>query len=242
MSVFEEAMSKGHAAAWDQQWAHAIACYRTALQEIPTDATALTSLGFALLQSGKPEDALLVYQRAAALTPGDPVAPEKCGEILEQLGRLQPAVQTYLAVAEIHIRRRDIDKAITNWNRAVTLAPDHLVAHSRLALALERTGKSHQASLEYLEVGRLFQRANDTQKAAQAVAHALQLEPQSQPARDAVDKLRRGMALVSPTKGTGVVAPKDMGMLSPDEAQALAASLASGAPVEGQPEPAGVEI
>src|SRR5512136_1334216 len=106
MSVFEEAMSKGHTAAWDQQWARAIACYRTALQEIPTDATALTSLGFALLQSGKPEDALLVYQRAAALTPGDPVAPEKCGEILEQLGRVQPAVQTFLAVAEIHIRRR----------------------------------------------------------------------------------------------------------------------------------------
>jgi tetratricopeptide (TPR) repeat protein len=239
MSVFEEAMSKGHAAAWDQQWARAIACYRTALQEMPADATALTSLGFALLRSGKPAEALLVYQRAAALTPGDPVAPEKCGEILEQLGRLQPAVQTYLAVAEIHIRRRDIDKAITNWNRAVTLAPDHLVAHSRLALALERTGKNHQASLEYLEVGRLFQRANDAEKAAQAVAHALQLEPQSQPAREAVEKLRRGMPLASPTRGTGVVAPRDTSMLSPDEAQALAASLVSAAVAEGQPLPAG---
>ncbi len=239
MSVFEEAMSKGHAAAWDQQWARAIACYRTALQEMPSDATALTSLGFALLQSGKPEDALLVYQRAAVLTPGDPVAPEKCGEILEQLGRLQPAVQTYLAVAEIHIRRRDVDKAITNWSRAVALAPDHLVAHSRLALALERTGKNHQASLEFVEVGRLFQRANDVEKAAQAVAHALQLEPQSQAARDAVDKLRRGMPLASPTRGAGVVAPKDTSMLSPDEAQALAASLVSEAVAAGQAAPDG---
>ena len=222
MSAYEEAMSKGHAAAWDQQWARAIACYRAALQEMPTDSAALTSLGFALLQSGKPEDALLIYQRAAAVTPGDPVAPEKCGEILAQLGRIQPAVQTYLAVAEVHLRRRDIDKAITNWGRVVALAPNHLAAHSRLALALERTGKNQLAALEYLEVARLFQRANDIDRATQAISHALQLEPQSQPVRDALEALRRGTPLTSPTQGGGVLKPKDTGMLSRDEAQALA--------------------
>ncbi len=222
MNAYDEAMSKGHAAAWDQQWARAIACYRAALQEMPADSAALTNLGFALLQSGKPEDALLIYQRAAAVTPGDPVAPEKCGEILAQLGRIQPAVQTYLAVAEVHLRRRDIDKAITNWSRVVTLAPNHLAAHSRLALALERTGKNQLAALEYLEVARLFQRANDVDKATQAVSHALQLEPQSQPVRDALEALRHGTPLASPAPGGGALKPKDTGMLSRDQAQALA--------------------
>ncbi len=221
INVFEEAMTKGHAAAWDQQWARAIACYRTALQEVPTDSTALSSLGFALLQSGKSDDALRVYQRAAAAAPGDPVAPEKCGEILEQLGRIEEAVQTYLAVADIHLKRRDVDKAIANWSRAALLAPNHLVARSRLALALERTGKNHPAVLEYLEVARLFQRANEMEKAAQAVSHAQQLEPQSQQVRDTMDRLRRGIPIASPTRGTEVLKPKSTSMLSKDEAQAL---------------------
>jgi tetratricopeptide (TPR) repeat protein len=222
VAAFEEAMSKGHAAAWDQQWARAIACYRIALQESPADFMGLTSLGFALLQSGKPEDALVVYQRAAAVTPGDPVAPEKCGEILEQLGRTDQAVQTYLAVADIHLKRRDVDKAIANWGRAANLAPNHLVAHSRLALALERTGKGHPAALEYLEVARIFQRSNEPDKALQAATHAQQLEPQSQLMHDAVEKVRRGTPISSPTKGTGMLLPKSAGMLSRDEAQALA--------------------
>ena len=42
----------------------------------------------------------------AAAAPGDPVAPEKCGEIMEQLGRIEQAVQTYIAVAEIHAGTR----------------------------------------------------------------------------------------------------------------------------------------
>ena len=222
VGAFEEAMSKGHAAAWDQQWARAIACYRIALSESPTDFMALTSLGFALLQSGKPEDALVVYQRAAAASPGDPVAPEKCGEILEQLGRTDQAVQTYLAVADIHLKRRDVDKAIANWSRAANLSPNHLVAHSRLALALERTGKSHPAALEYLEVARIFQRSNEPDKALQAATHAQQLEPQSQLMHDAVEKVRRGTPIASPTKGTGLLLPRGTGMLSRDEARALA--------------------
>src|SRR5574341_450583 len=83
-NLFEQAMTRGHSAAWDQQWDKAMAYYRAALTEFPDDPKALTSLGFAMLQADRPEEALAVYQRAAALTPGDPVAPEKCGEILDR--------------------------------------------------------------------------------------------------------------------------------------------------------------
>jgi tetratricopeptide (TPR) repeat protein len=201
--IFEQAMSRGHSAAWDLQWDKAIACYRAALTEFPDDPNALSSLGFAYLQSDKIEEALKMYQRAAMLAQGDPVAPEKCGEIYEQLGRLNEAAQTYLAVAEIHLTRRDIEKAIANWTRVVRITPDNLAAHSRLALAYERSGKTRQAVLEYLEVARLFQRANDNEKAAQAIARAQQLEPQSQEARAALEKLRRGVALPVPERVKG---------------------------------------
>jgi len=78
-NVYEQAMTRGHSAAWDQQWDKAIACYRAALSEFPDDPKALTSLGLATMQSDKLEEALAIYQRATQLTPGDPVAPEKCG-------------------------------------------------------------------------------------------------------------------------------------------------------------------
>jgi len=209
--VFDQAMSKGHSAAWDMQWDHAIACYRAALTEFPDDPKALTSLGYAMLQADRPEEALPIYQRATALTPGDPVAPEKVGEILERLGKLPEAGQTYLAVAEIHLTRRDVDKAIENWTRVVRITPDNLAAHSRLALALERTNKMRPASLEYLEVARIFQRNGEIDKAMQAANRALQLEPQSLDAHGAIDKLKRGVPLPVPAvnrPGTGPLGAK----------------------------------
>src|SRR5690349_11907312 len=119
--VFDQAMRQGHSAAWDQQWDRAIAAYRAGLQEFPDEPLALSSLGFALLQADQLDSALQAYQRAAALMPGDPAAPEKCGEIFERQGRLNEAAQTYLAVGEIHLKRRDVRKAMDNWNRVARL-------------------------------------------------------------------------------------------------------------------------
>lgn len=208
--VYDQAMKQGHSAAWDQQWDRAIAAYTAAAQEFPEDANALTSLGFAYLQLDRLDEALGIYQRAATLSPGDPLAPEKCGEILERLGRVTEASQTYMVVAEIHLSRRDVNKAMSNWERVTHLTPDNLMAHSRLALACERSGQTKQAVLEYIEVARIFQRARDIDKANQALNRATQLDPQSPEARDALDKLRRGQPLPIPERPrtlTGTLKP-----------------------------------
>ncbi len=199
-AVFDQAMRQGHSAAWDQEWDRAVAAYGAALQEIPEEPNALTSLAFALFQSDRLDEALKCYQRAATLTPGDPIAPEKCGEIFERLGRLNEAAQTYLAVAEVHLKRRDVHKAMDNWARVVRLTPDNLAAHSRLALASERTGQTGQAIREYIEVARIFQRARDIEKALAAAGRAQQLDPQSPDARDALDRLHRGQPLPLPER------------------------------------------
>ena len=193
--AFDKAMSRGHSAAWDQQWEQAAAAYVEALKLVPDEPNALASMGFALLQLERLPEALRCYQRSAMLNPGDPVAPEKCGEIFERQGRLNEAAQTFLAVAEVHLKRRDVQKAIANWERVVRLAPDNLAAHSRLALANERTGQTQAAVLEYIEVARIFQRARDTEKAMAAATRAQQLDPNSTEAREALDRLRRGVAL-----------------------------------------------
>lgn len=211
--VFEQAMSRGHSAAWDQQWDKALAYYRAALTEFPDDPNALTALGLVLFETGKLDDALATYQRAAVLTPGDPMAPEKCGEIFERLKRTNEAAQTYIAVAEIHLTRRDVQKAIDNWIKAVRLMPDHLNAHSRLALALERTGQNRSAALEYTEIARIFQKNREMENAGQAITRALQLGPNEPEVRDAVERLKRGLPL--PVLDKAKLKPRQTGMLSP---------------------------
>src|SRR3972149_7134350 len=83
--LFEESLRLGHSAAWDSKWDRAIEFYRKALAEFPGDGSALTSLGLALLETGRVEEALSVYQRAVKASPDDPIPAEKCAEIYERL-------------------------------------------------------------------------------------------------------------------------------------------------------------
>ena len=129
--LFEQAMTRGHSAAWDQQWDKAMAYYRAALTEFPDDPKALTSLGFAMLQADRPEEALAVYQRAAALTPRAPRAPEKCGEIFERLVRLNGASQAYIAVAEGVVPYDSISP-----EDGASRIQDHMVLDRRMALGI----------------------------------------------------------------------------------------------------------
>jgi tetratricopeptide (TPR) repeat protein len=214
-ATFDQAMSRGASAAWDQQWERAIAYYRAALTEFPDDAGALSALGFALLQTDRLDDAMAAYQRATMLMPGDPVGPEKVGEIFERQGRINEAAQTYLAVAEMHLTKRDVNKAIEVWLRVVTIAPDNLNARLRLVRALENTNQPRAAALEYIDLARVFQSVRDVEKAGQALQRAGQLDPQLPELRAAAESLRRNRPIAPLNRA----AKRGTGMLS---AQALA--------------------
>jgi tetratricopeptide (TPR) repeat protein len=193
--VFDQAMRQGHSAAWDQQWDRAIAAYRKAVEEFPSDGGALSSLGLALLESRQTEAALIVYERAARLSPEDPVPLEKTAEILERLGRLEEAAPRYMRAADLHLTRRDVEKAIDNWARAARLSPDLLLAHQRLALAYERLGKRGPAISAYLTCARLLQAAGDIDRAMEAAERARTLEPRNADVLRAIDLLNRGVPL-----------------------------------------------
>ncbi|MBI3242649.1 MAG: tetratricopeptide repeat protein [Chloroflexi bacterium] len=205
--IFEKAVNEGNSAAWDQQWEQAVAAYRAALGEFPDDTGVLSNLGLALLAMNKPDEALIVYQHTARLSPGDSVAIEKSAEILEQLGRASEAALAYLAVAEIHAARRDAVKAIENWSRAAEMAPDNLQAHLRLATAYDRTNRPAEAIAEYLTVARLVQQQGDGQKALQAAQRAVQIDPRNNEAMQAVEMIQRGVALPAPQRKRGGTGP-----------------------------------
>jgi tetratricopeptide (TPR) repeat protein len=176
-ALYEQAMNDGHTAAWDQEWVKAIQSYARAVQEFPEDPAAHNSLGLALLNNKRYEDALKVYNRAHILSPDDAIPLEKSADVLERLGRLQEAASKYVAVADVYLAQRDLDKAIGNWERATRLTPGLLQIHFRLAQAYERVGQKRSALREYLTLAFNFQRNSDKAKAIQAVDRALRLEP-----------------------------------------------------------------
>jgi tetratricopeptide (TPR) repeat protein len=199
-TIYDAAINDANSAAWDQQWDKAIAGYAVALDEFPDDSAVMSSLGLALLAQNKPEQALSVYQRAAQLNPDDPLPLEKCAEIFHRLNRLPEAGRTYYYAAESYVSKRDVAKAIENWTRAVTLDPDNLQAHSRLALAYERTSKNEDASSIYVSIARLLQKRGELQKALQAAQRGAQLDSQNRAALQAIDLIQRGAQIPEPER------------------------------------------
>lgn len=190
--IYEQAMQMGHNAAWDQEWDKAIAAYGRAVQELPEDPAAHNSLGLALLKARRLEDALKVYTRAYQLAPDDPIPMEKSADVLERLGRLKEAAQQYVNVAEIYLSQRDLDKAISNWERATQLSPGLIQIHQRLALAYERTGRKKTAVHEYLTLAFSFQQVNRIDLAEQAVERALRLDANHPQALNTLQAIKSG--------------------------------------------------
>ncbi len=195
--IYEQAMNMGHAAAWDHEWDKAIAAYGRAVKEMPDDPAAHNSLGLALLQARRLEDALKVYMRAHQLAPDDPVPLERSADVLERLGRLKEAAQQYINVADLYLKQRDLKKAIANWEHATRLTAGLVSIHQRLALAYEKIGRKQHAIREYLTLAFNFQRANREDIAMQAVERALRLDPNNPQALNTLQAIRTG-SLISP--------------------------------------------
>src|SRR5512145_1236688 len=221
--IFQKSMNEGHSAAWDQEWGKAAAAYRKALQEMPDNPKALNSLGLALFQQANYEEALQIYKRAAQVSSQDPSPMEKLAQLLERTGHLREAIDAALKAAELFLNQRDVDKAIENWVRVTMLDPDHVMAHSRLALAHERLGHKARAVAEFIAVASLVQRTGNLQKTAELVNKALHVMPESEEAQQALNLLRAGQLLPKPLRpkgGTGPIAMAQVKQLDQPKMQA----------------------
>ena len=185
--VFQKAMNQGHSHAWDQEWKKAATSYRTALEEFPDHPKALSSLGLALLQSQQYDEALPIYQQVTQYSPNDPVPFERIAQLSERLGHLKEATEAAMKAADLHMNNRDVEKAIENWVHVTMLNPEHIMAHSRLALTHEKLGHTQQAVVEYLAVASLLQRGGNMEKTTHFVAKANQMSPTSSEAQQSAD-------------------------------------------------------
>jgi len=228
---FQQAMNQGHSAAWDQNWERAAVLYQQALDEFPNHPKALTSLGLALLELKRYEEALRCYFQAARVVPDDPLPLEKVSQICERVGRLNDAIEASLRAADFFLKRNDAERAIECWIRVLRFNAEHLQAHSRLAVVYERLGRKSEAVAEYLAIASLMQHAGDLGKALQAVQHTLQIMPESSEARQALGTLRSNQMLPKPARVRGGTGPVLMAQVRQmDDTQPVGRPAAAGQP------------
>ncbi|MFN8380963.1 MAG: tetratricopeptide repeat protein [Anaerolineales bacterium] len=205
--IFQKAMNEGHSAAWDQEWDKAVGAYRRALQEMPDNPKALSSLALALYQSGNIEESLQIYMNVAKLSPDDPVPMEKVAQLSERLGNLKNAMDAAVRAGDLFLQQRDADKALENWVRVTNLNPEHAIARSRLAQVHEKLGHVQQAVTEYLALASIIQRAGNAEKSKEMVDKAQSLSPNSPEVKQAQTLLKTGQLLPKPIRGKGGTGP-----------------------------------
>lgn len=198
--IYEEAMRRGHNYAWDKQWDKAIAEYERAAAEFPNDIVVNTSLGMAYLETQQLDRALQAYQRVCRVAPDDVVAWARLADVQERLGRLEEAAESYVIMADLYLRQRDVKRAIETWVRATRLDPGNITAHKNLARTYATQGKVRSAVREYLALARIYERQGATDQAIAHCQQALELDPHNGEVLAVLDRLRHGERLAPPPR------------------------------------------
>ena len=174
---YHQALKRGNAYNAREDWKRAFHSFRVALAEAPQAPEAYAGLGEACFGLKMVDRALESYKLAARYSRGDLQYLERVADLQERLGLLLEAARTYMAVAEIQLRHRQLDEAVYNWERAVRLEPALLGAHRRLAMVHQRQRNVRGAIREYLAIARILQGRGQQQQALQMCHAALRLDP-----------------------------------------------------------------
>ncbi|MEW5719035.1 MAG: tetratricopeptide repeat protein [Chloroflexota bacterium] len=204
-SVFNDAIKKGHNAAWDGQWAKAATEYRRALTEFPDDVSIRSSLAHALEELGQWESALREYQHLAQIQPSDPAPLARVAALLEKLRRSAEAAGAFVQVADLYVATKLTNKAIEAWRKATELEPDRTDVHQKLIDVYTRTGQHPAASLEQLALARIYKKRGDKTKAHTAAEQAIALDANNAAAYEFMDDLSPSEA----QPASGVPSPVD---------------------------------
>jgi tetratricopeptide (TPR) repeat protein len=236
-SVYEKHLKAGHDYAWDSRWDKAVEQYRLALAEFPDEVPALSAIAQAYRELGRLSDASEAYRDFARVAPNDPMPLAQRAQLEAEQGHTDVAVETYMVLAEVHQGAGDLRQTVAAWERAIRLAPDHILARQRLAEAYLRLKAVDKAVEQRLALAGILQRMGQPEKAIQQCREALRLAPDSLAARNMLDMLREG-ADVESRSLRAETAPAGGEALTPaDETQRKALTDLAGALFEEKVEP-----
>jgi tetratricopeptide (TPR) repeat protein len=163
------------------------------------------NFGFALLQTGRNEEAITQLQKAVQLEPGYASAQVNLGNAYQQTGRTEEAIAHFLkaleiapdaaaahyslAVALVDVGR--VDEGIAHYQKALQFKPDYAYAHSNLGIVLAQQGKLDEAiahfqkaveikpdfALVHNNLGNALQQKGRVDEAIAHYQKALQIKP-----------------------------------------------------------------
>lgn len=115
--ALQQAFEAGLAQLRDEDFAAAITTFRGIIEDNDALAGVHANLGIALARSGDPEAGRAALERAAELTPGQPVVLNQLGVLYRRAGRFQDAAEAY--------------------RKALAADPDYADAHINLGMLCE---------------------------------------------------------------------------------------------------------
>ncbi|HEX5726504.1 MAG TPA: tetratricopeptide repeat protein, partial [Longimicrobiaceae bacterium] len=156
-------------AAPTREQADAITRFQEAVRLYPRSAAYRKSLGVALRQAGRRDEALVELREAVTLDGANPEHHYELGIALREAGVLKDASSALASAVRLDPRNGDYwnaygaalleegqaDEALDRFRRAVRLAPENARYHRDLGAALRKSGRPQDAVAEYREAVRL---------------------------------------------------------------------------------------
>lgn len=136
--------------------------------------------------------AIAEYQKALTQFPDDEETWSKVADALERIGRLDGAARAYAAIADLRLRRNDVDAAVDIWVRAARLDPNNTDIQRRLARVYRHQGKTKLAIRAHLALARIHNKRGQFQEAVEQVQAAATLDPDDPDILTAMELLRGG--------------------------------------------------
>ena len=155
---------------------------------VTSSASGYVDLGKVLIEEGRTEEALIMYQRAWRLSPGDTAVAFWYGHALMHAHRTGEAIAQYRLVAQI-------DPDYPGLARALGLALD-MAGHSAEALPMLRRATKEQPNdaAAHAILGTALARAKQFEEATHEFERALELQPDYPGARQALQYAREDAA------------------------------------------------
>jgi tetratricopeptide (TPR) repeat protein len=191
-ALYKKAMKAGLVYNQQKQWQQAMRAFSIAINEFPRQPEPYVGLAEACVGLKQYDRALDCYKRASRYSEGNIEYIKKVADMQERQGQLSAAGQTYLAAGELLLRRKELDAAISNWERAIRLEPNLLNAHKRLAMVFQRQGQTKAAVREYLAIARILEMQGEKDKALYMCRSAMRLDPDNDDVMKAIDLIKRG--------------------------------------------------
>ena len=137
-------LNKGHAALWEHDWAGAVTAYNEVMVEAPGNPVAMASLGLAMFHQKKYRDALQLFQQLSTRYPEDPMPMERIARIYERDGLLHESAASFSRAAELQLKTRDVERAISDYQAIIRIEPNNQDARARLAMIYNKLGRKRK--------------------------------------------------------------------------------------------------